>query len=238
MQAKTLNKKETKTSNGMSASVYNTQGKEVRTIDLPENIFDVPMNNDLIHQVVTSMQSNARAGGPLAHTKDRSEVRGGGKKPWRQKGTGRARHGSSRSPIWIGGGITHGPRNDKDYSRRIPKKMRMKALTTTLSQKFRAGHVLFVDSISFAAPKTKDAKVVLAALAGISGFEKITTKKNNAVVLALAKNDANTKKSFANFGNVSVEEIRNLNPIDVMSATYLIIENPDEAIAFLSTKSN
>lgn len=221
----------------MKAPVYNTQGKEVRSIDLPENVFNVPMNMDLIHQVVVSMQSNARAGGPLAHTKDRSEVRGGGKKPWRQKGTGRARHGSSRSPIWVGGGVTHGPRTDKDYSRRIPKKMRMKALSVTLSEKLRSGHVLFVDSISFAAPKTKEAGVVLSTLAGISGFEKLATKKNNAVLVALSANDTNTKKSFANFGNVAVEETRNLNPIDVMSATYLIIENPDEAVAFLSTKS-
>lgn len=220
----------------MKAPVYNTKGTEVRTVELPDEVFAVPMNMDLIHQVVTSMQSNARAGGPLAHTKDRSEVRGGGKKPWRQKGTGQARHGSSRSPIWIGGGITHGPRTDKDFSRRIPKKMRMKALAVTLSEKLRAGHVLFVDSLSFATPKTSEAGVILSTFAGIKGFEKLATKKNNAVLIALSSNEANTKKSFANFGNVAVEEVRNLNPIDVMSATYLIVENPDVAVATLSKK--
>ena len=221
----------------MKVPVYNTKGAEVRTVELPDDVFAVPMNMDLVHQVVVSMQSNARAGGPLAHTKDRSEVRGGGKKPWRQKGTGRARHGSSRSPIWVGGGVTHGPRTDKDYSRRIPKKMRMKALSVTLSEKLRSGHVLFVDSFSFAEPKTSEAAVILSTLGGIKGFEKLATKKNNAVLISLSVNDTNTKKSFANFGNVAVEETRNLNPIDVMSAKYLIITNPDEAVATLSKKS-
>ncbi len=222
----------------MKAPVYNTQGKEVSTIDLPEAVFGVPMNMDLVHQVVVSMQSNARAGGARAQTKDRSEVRGGGKKPWRQKGTGRARHGSIRSPIWKGGGVTHGPRTDKDYSRRIPRKMRMKALYVALSEKLKAGHLLFVDSLAFAEPKTTVAKDALVHFAGIQGFEKIVTKKNNAVLVSLSSNNKNTKKSFANFGNVNVEETRNLNPIDVLSTTYLIIENPEEAVKELAKKTN
>src|SRR3990167_1463640 len=87
---------------GMEAPIYNIQGKKTGSIKLPESIFGVPWNDSLMHQVVTSMQDNARTN--VAHTKDRGEVRGGGKKPWRQKGTGRARHGSTRSPIWVGGG--------------------------------------------------------------------------------------------------------------------------------------
>lgn len=222
----------------MKAPVYNIEGKEVRTIELPESVFGVPFKADLVHQVVVSMQSNARAGGPLAHTKDRGEVRGGGKKPWRQKGTGRARHGSSRSPLWVGGGVTHGPRTDKDYSRRIPKKMRVKALLSTLSQKLKDGEVLFVDTFSFTTPKTKDAKAAFGKLAKIQGFEKLATKKSNAALIALAASNSNAKKSFANFGNVSVEEVRNLNPMDVLSATYLIIENPEESLKQLSDKRN
>mgnify|MGYP001581033827 FL=1 len=94
----------------IEAPIYNAQGKKAGTIALPERLFGEAWNASLMHQVVTSMQDNART--PVAHTKDRGEVRGGGKKPWRQKGTGRARHGSIRSPIWVGGGKAHGPRNE------------------------------------------------------------------------------------------------------------------------------
>ena len=94
-----------------------------------------------------------------------------GKKPWKQKGTGRARHGSSRSPIWVGGGVTHGPRNDKNFDRKINKKARAKALYTILSKKFKEGEILFVDSLNFTASKTKEAKNILGSLASVKGFE-------------------------------------------------------------------
>jgi large subunit ribosomal protein L4 len=96
----------------MKAPVFTKGGKEMQTVDLPVALFDIPYNANVMHDVVVSMQANARAGN--AHTKMRGEVSGTGKKPWRQKGTGRARHGSTRSPIWVGGGVAHGPRNDKN----------------------------------------------------------------------------------------------------------------------------
>src|SRR3954468_2503145 len=129
----------------MKSDIYNIQGKKAGTIELPESVFGVAWNDSLMHQVVTSMNSNSRTN--VAHTKTRGEVRGGGKKPWKQKGTGRARHGSTRSPIWVGGGVAHGPRNDQNFSRKINKKVRAKALLTVLSRKYKDGEILFVDSL-------------------------------------------------------------------------------------------
>lgn len=210
----------------METKIYNIQGKEAGTLDLPEGIFGLPWNADLVHQVVTSMQSNARPN--VAHTKGRGEVRGGGKKPWAQKGTGRARHGSSRSPIWKGGGVTHGPLKQKDYTRKISHSMRQKALLVALSRKFKDGEITFVDSISFAAPKAKDAKGFLTALN--------ITKKNNAALIAFSASHVPTKKSFGNFSNVEVTEVRNLNPVSVFSKKQLIIENPTAALEILAKK--
>lgn len=222
----------------LEGKIYNTSGKEVGTIALPKEVFGVSWNPDLVHQVVMGMEANARAGRGRAHTKDRSEVRGGGKKPWRQKGTGRARHGSTRSPIWVGGGVTHGPRVEKDYSVTIPKKMRVKALYSVLSRKLRDNEILLVDALSFGdKPKTKDAKAVLGALAGVSGFDKLNTKKKNTALVALPNNDMTVKRSFNNIGTVLVEEIRNINPVTLLSYTYLVIVNPQESLATLSART-
>jgi large subunit ribosomal protein L4 len=178
------------------------------------------------------MNSNSRT--PVAHTKTRGEVRGGGKKPWRQKGTGRARHGSSRSPIWVGGGITHGPRNDKNFARKLNKKARVKALYTILSKKYKEGEVMFVDSLSLSAPKAKEAKAILGALSGVKGFEKLATKRQNAAIIAVGTRSDAIGKSFRNFGNVSVEEFRNLNPVSVLNHTYLVIANAEESLKALA----
>ncbi len=218
----------------METQIYNQKAKSVGTLTLPESIFGLKPNADLVHQVVTAMQANART--PVAHTKTRGEVRGGGKKPWKQKGTGRARHGSSRSPIWVGGGITHGPRNDKSYEQKINKKMRAKALFTVLSEKYRRGQILFVEELSLKAIKTKDASEVLKTFATIKGFEKMYGgKKPNTFITVPAKGET-VKKSFANIPTVVVDEVRNLNPVDVLAHKYLIITQPTESIAFLGGK--
>ncbi len=218
----------------METKIYDQKGKETGKVKLPESIFALPMNEDLIHQVVVSMASNLR--NPIAHAKDRSEVRGGGRKPWRQKGTGRARHGSSRSPIWRGGGATFGPLKEKNYSKKINRKMRVKALYIILAEKFRDGEILFVDSISLKEAKTKEAKGVLENLSKIKGFEMILDKKKNSTYLALSGRDTNTEKGFNNFGNIFINEVRNLNSLDILKYKYLVITQPKESLEFLESK--
>ena len=117
----------------MKINLYNQKGEKVGKTDLPDEIFNVEINSDLLHQVIVSQMANKRQSS--AHTKDRGDVSGGGKKPWRQKGTGRARHGSRRSPIWVGGGVTFGPKSEKNYKKTIPQKMKRKALFMALSSK-------------------------------------------------------------------------------------------------------
>ena len=189
----------------------------------------------MVHQVVTGMQSNARTG--LAHTLMRGEISGTGKKPWRQKGTGQARHGSRRSPIWVGGGVSHGPRSDKNYDKKINRKMKTKALFTALSQKLRDGKVLFVDSVDLSAIKTKDAMTALKNLASVEGFKTINTKKDNNLFLVVPKKSATTAKSFRNIAHVTLEEVRNLNPVDILNYRYLVISSPEAANEVLTSKT-
>jgi large subunit ribosomal protein L4 len=217
----------------METTVYNSEGKETGKIKLPKEVFGLPWNADLVHQVAVSMQSNARE--PIAHTKNRGEVSGGGIKPWRQKGTGRARHGSSRSPIWVGGGITHGPRNDKNFEKKINKKMKTKAFFTILSKKFKDGEVLFVEKFALQEPKAKLAKGMLTSMSKIEGFKAISTRKNAAYITVSEKTE-NVEKSFRNFNNVEVDEVRNVNPLDLLTYKYLVISNPQESIKVLQKK--
>jgi len=222
----------------MESIIYNVQGKKSGTLELPEHVFGVAWNNALMHQVVTAMQANART--PVAHTKDRGDVSGGGKKPWRQKGTGRARHGSTRSPIWKGGGVTHGPRNEKDYSQKIPKKMRAKALFMALSRKFKDGEVIFVDHFGFDEPKTAAAVKALAALSKVDGFARLsgpTAKRRNMAMVAIAEPSETTIKSFRNIGSAFVSAVRDMNPVSVLKYKYLILENPEAAVAIIESRS-
>ncbi len=216
----------------METTIYNTQGKKAGNIILPEAVFNVAWNDSLMHQVVTSMLGNART--PVAHVKFRGEVRGGGRKPWAQKGTGRARHGSTRSPIWRGGGVTHGPRNDKSYERTVPKKMRAKALAIALSKKFANGEVIFVDSFGIDTPKTAAAKKLIASLSKSLGFPKLEGKTKNAALVAVADPREAITKSFRNLGNVELKAVRELNPVSILQHTYIIIENPEASCAILS----
>lgn len=218
----------------MNAKVYSMQGKETGTVDLPEAVFGAEWNPDLVHEVVVGMQANARENN--AHTKDRSEVRGGGKKPWRQKGTGRARHGSRRSPIWTGGGVTFGPRNERDYSVKINKKVRQKALASVLAKKLTDGEVIFVDSLKIAEPKTKDAKEAFTAIANGSGHDEMARKRKNAALVVLAERDLATEKSFRNFGNIEVAQAKDINPVDLLTYKYVVVADAPSSVEILEKR--
>ena len=218
----------------METTIYTQAGKEAGKVTLPESVFGVSWNPDLVHEVVVSMQANARA--TTAHTKDRSEVSGGGKKPWKQKGTGRARHGSNRSPMWAGGGVAHGPRNEKDYSKKINKKVRAKALACTLSKKLTDNEVLFVDAMKFEAPKSAEAKTILTALAAGSKRDDLATKRKNAALIVLTDRNEALEKSFQNFGQVQVTQVKDINPVDLLTYKYVVMVEPQKAIDTLATR--
>ena len=218
----------------VEAKIWSASGKQAGTITLPPELFNMPWNADLVHQVYEGMRANARP--VVAHTKFRGEVSGGGKKPWKQKGTGRARHGSNRSPIWRSGGITHGPRAERDFSVKINRKMRVAALMSVLSKKVRDGEVIFVDKLLFTEPKTREAKAALVAIATAAGAPTLATKRVNAAIVAFSKKDSVAEKSFRNIGSVISEEVRNLNTVDLLNKKFLVIENPTEAFEVLKAR--
>jgi len=211
----------------MEAKIYNQKGKEAGKIELPPKVFAAKWRADLVHQVVEAMRGNARAG--TAHAKGRGEVRGGGRKPWKQKGTGRARHGSIRSPIWVGGGVTHGPNKEKNYNRRITKSMRAEALFSVLSRKLKDGEIVFVESLEVPEIKTKHAAEVIENLSKVSG--------QGRTLAALSGRNVKTEKSFRNLPNLEISYVKNLNPVQILDHKYLVIENPSESVKFLESRT-
>jgi large subunit ribosomal protein L4 len=218
----------------IQAKIYDQKGADAGVITLPEKVFAAKWRADLVHQVVEGMKSNKRAG--TADTKDRGEVRGGGKKPWKQKGTGRARHGSSRSPIWVGGGVTHGPLAEKNYKRKVSKKMRAQALFSVLSKKLKDNEIIFVDTLSMPGIKTKGATDILKNLAKASGWKTLAASKKPRMLTALSGRDENIEKSFRNIPALEIVFLKNLNPMDVLNYKYLLIENPVESVKFLESR--
>ena len=215
-------------------SIIDTNGKQVSKQVLPTQALEQKVKPTLVHQVVVAYEANRRAG--TAHTKSRADVRGGGKKPWRQKGTGRARHGSIRSPIWVGGGVAHGPRKEKNYLRKVNKKMRIKALFSVLSRKFYDKELFFVDEFKIPSPKTKKAVEILSSLKKIEGIELVLNRKNNAALIALGESNENLLRSFRNIPNIEIDEARNLNPVSVLNKKLLILVNPEASIRILQAK--
>ncbi len=192
----------------ITARLYSDTGSETGEITLDSEIFGIEPNVAVLHQVVVAQLAAARSG--TANTKTRSEVRGGGRKPWRQKGTGRARHGSIRSPQWRGGGVTFGPK-PRDYTQRTPRKMRRLALRSALSVRAADGKVKVVESFGWAEPKTKQAVTLLAAM-GVEG----------KTLVVLGRLDEIAERSLRNLPMVNTLVPDQLNPYDVLWADTVI----------------
>lgn len=183
----------------MQVTVKNMAGEQVGEVELSDSVFAAPINKGLMHQAFVRQLANARLG--THKTKTRSEVRGGGRKPWRQKGTGRARHGSIRSPIWVGGGTVFGPAPRK-YEKKMPKKMRQAALRSALSVKADSGQLVVVDELAMDVPKTKAMIQTLRAL-GIDGQSAlIVLPEKNRTVERSANNLPNVKTLLSGYINI------------------------------------
>jgi large subunit ribosomal protein L4 len=205
----------------MKVKLYNQSGEEIGTVELPAKIFNLEINPDLIHQAVVTQTALSRK--ILAHTKGRSEVRGGGKKPWRQKGTGRARHGSIRSPIWKGGGVTHGPLKEKNYSKKINKKAKQKALFMALASKAKDGELAVIDQISLSETKTKKMKEIFDKISAIWIGYKKDKKKQSSILLVQPDSNKDLIRAARNLPFLELARADSLNVIDVLENKYLVL---------------
>lgn len=192
---------------------FDNLGKELASLSLNQDIFGVKVNNNLIHQAVVTQLANARWSN--SHSKTRAEVAGSGKKPWRQKGTGRARSGSVRNPVWVGGGISFGPRNLQNFSKKFPKKMKRLALLQALSSKVQDKKLAIVDEFNFNKPKTKLAVKFIESLPEFSG----------TMLLVLSHGNSKVELAFRNLPYVKTILASNLNVVDILKYEWLIINN-------------
>lgn len=191
------------------AVLYNTEGVEIGDIDLQESVFGVPVHKQALHQAVVRHLAGLRRG--TASTKTRAEVRGGGRKPWRQKGTGRARVGSIRSPIWRGGGIAFGPK-PRSYTQALPRKMRQLVLKSALSSRAQSKNIYVLEDISLEQPKTKDICRLLAAL----GIDR-------SVLVVVSESQPNLQLAARNLPYVKVVQVNHLNSYDILAAEKMVV---------------
>lgn len=195
----------------METTLYNAQGEAVGKIQLDPKLFGVPVKEGVVQRAVLAQAANSKVA--VAHTQTRGEVRGGGKKPWRQKGTGRARAGSSRSPLWVGGGVTFGPRPDRNFSLRVNKKELRKALLMSLSSKAQDKKIIVLSDLSLPEIKTK----TVATL-----FRKLPNAKKSTL-LVQSKPDAKVYRSARNIDRVTTILANSLNVVDVLRHDYLVM---------------
>jgi len=191
-------------------ALFNQDGTEAGDLELNESVFGIEPNNHVIHEVVV-MQRAAKRQGTHA-VKNRSEVRGGGRKPWRQKGTGRARQGSIRSPQWVGGGVVFGPTTARNYKYKLPKKVRKLALKSALSSKVKTEDLIVLNDLQFEAPKTKDVVAVLNAL-----------DVNDKVLIVTSEKNENVVRSANNLQTVKVITVGEINVLDLVAYDKLIL---------------
>jgi large subunit ribosomal protein L4 len=203
----------------MTTDVYNVKNEKVSSVELPDGLFAAPWRPALVQQVLLAQRANARR--PWAHAKDRSEVSGGGKKPWRQKGTGRSRHGSIRSPLWSGGGKSHGPNKERDFSQKVNKKMRRAAMASVLSRKLRDSQVKVFDSLAVSEPKTKLASEMLRGI--LIANAKKTTKRFDILLVRDPENKT-ILRAVRNLPKTRVLSPASLNIEDLLNYKYIFME--------------
>jgi len=200
----------------MFVKTYNQNGEESGKALLPKDVFELKPNSDLLWQITRSQMANQRQGS--AHTKTRGEVSGGGKKPWRQKGTGRSRYSSIRSPLWKGGGTIFGPRNEKIWKQGINKKMARKSLLVALSSKAKEKELIVLETLKIDQPKTKQMAGIINDLR-----LKIADFKKSKVLIILAKPDKNIVLASRNIPGVETIDVRNINTLEILSFKYLLM---------------
>ena len=199
----------------IKVQVYNQSAAPVKELELAANVFGLKANADLLHQAVVTQQANERQ--VLAHTKRRGEVRGGGKKPWKQKGTGRARVGSSRSPLWIGGGVTFGPTKDRNFSKKLNKKMKQRAVMMALSDKIAQSSLVVIDTLKMAEFKTKQFNEMVKA------FEKEVLPARRSLLIINGEKDQKAFYSGRNLKGVNIINPENINIVDLLSSRQVMI---------------
>ncbi len=205
----------------MKTELYNQNAEIIGEAELPDGIFGVKMNPDLVHQAIVAQMANSRQ--VIAHTKGRGEVRGGGKKPWRQKGTGRARHASIRSPIWKGGGVAFGPTKERNFEKKINKKTKRKALFMALSSKVTDKELMLLDSLKLNTPKTKEALSVINGLSGKMAGYKNMKKKRDSILFVMPEKDKMILQAVNNLPFVETTDAKSLNVRDLLEKKYLIL---------------
>lgn len=200
----------------INLAVFNTEGKEVETIKLDSTVFDGVINEAVIYQAIHAYRANQRRG--IASTKTRGEVSGGGKKPWKQKGTGRARHGSTRSPLWRHGGVVFGP-HPRDFSINLPQKIKESALKSVLNSKVKENNLMLIDKFSLDEVKTKNAFKIFSNLK----LRQKKEKKQPSVLLLLNKTDENLYRATCNIEQVNINLATNTNAYEVLSCKKLLV---------------